>query len=213
MRNALLVGVAVLGACGSPAPAAAPAEPLSNMVAATPVDPSSVALVFVIDRSGSMQGPRMAATREAIGRIAAGLPEQAEFGLIAFDSAATVLVPLTRAGDRDAIAAGVGTLEAGGGTHYLPGLVSARELLAGSAAAHKHVIFLSDGEAAYEGVVEAAASLRADGATVSTVAVPGADERLLAMIADAGGGRPIVVDDVARLATALEAEVAEVTGP
>jgi Mg-chelatase subunit ChlD len=206
MRNALVAGLVVLWACGTPAPAAAP---VSNTAAAPPVDDTSLALVIVVDRSGSMMGAKMEGVRDGVGRIAAGLPAGTELAVIAFDTTPVVVVPLTA--DREVIATGVAGLEVGGGTQFLPALVAARELLGASSAPRKHVVFLSDGEAAYDGVEDAARALAAGGATVSTIAVPGADRLLLERIAAAGGGRAIVVDDATTVAGVLAAEVDRVT--
>jgi Mg-chelatase subunit ChlD len=212
MRGPLSLLLA-LAACGSPAPAAPPAEPVANTSAAAPADTSSLAVVVVIDRSGSMMGPKLEGTRDGVRLAAAALPADAELGVIAFDTAPIVVVPLTRASEADAIAAGMATLEPGGGTQFLPALVSTRDLLASSGAARKHVVFVSDGLAAYDGVVEAARALRDAGATVSTIAIPDADEQLLGMIAEAGAGRAHVLGDVSRLPAAIEAEVREVIAP
>jgi Ca-activated chloride channel homolog len=209
MRNALVVGLVVLGACGSPAPAPALA-PVSNTTAA-PAEPGApLALVLVVDRSGSMTGMKLDETRHAAAELAAKLPAGSEFGLIAFDTTPLVLVQLTT--DADAIALGIERLEAGGGTVFLPALISAREMLAGSAAERKHVIFLSDGQAAYEGVEDAARALRDDGATVTTVGIPEADQQLLDLIAQRGGGRAIALPDIGGLSFALAHELEYVIG-
>lgn len=209
--RALLVALFVLGAaCGPPAPAGASAGPVSNNAPADPEPADTLALVLVVDRSGSMTGMKMDATREAARHLATILPIDAELALIAFDSESTVLVPLTR--DPQVIADGIARLDAGGGTNFNSGLVAAHELLVASRAATKHVIFLSDGEAPSAGVVEATTSLREGGATVTAIAIPQADENLLGLIAKAGDGRLISLRDVGRLAETLELELRTVTG-
>jgi Ca-activated chloride channel homolog len=210
MRNALVVGLVALAACGQPAPAAAPAAPVANTAPADPEPVPSLAVVVVVDRSGSMQGMKLETTREAIRHLASVLPADAELGVIAFDTEPIVLVPLTT--DPQLIASGLHRLEAGGGTNFYSGLVAGGELVATSSATVRHVIFLSDGEAPSQGVEDAARAIRASGATVSTVGIPEADQQLLDLIAQRGGGRAISLPDVGGLSFALEHELDYVIG-
>ena len=204
-----MVGLVVLGACGTPAPGAPPG-PLANTTAAPAAPDVQLALVMVVDRSGSMQGMKLETTREAIRHLASVLPADAELGVIAFDTEPTVLVPLTT--DPQLIASGLDRLEAGGGTNFYSGLVAGGELVATSSATVRHVIFLSDGEAPSQGVEDAARAIRDSGATVSTVGIPEADQQLLDRIAQVGGGRALSLPDVAALSQALEHELGYVIG-
>jgi len=117
--------------------------------------------------------------------------------VIAFDSDAKVVEPLTKPGkDRAPIHAAVGKIDAGGGTTFLPALQLAYEQLEGLEGVRKHVILLTDGEAPSDGVIELVKKMHDHGDTVSCVGVGGADRNLLSMIADGADGRLYMLDDV-----------------
>ncbi len=158
-----------------------------------------IALVLVIDRSGSMQGPKLEAAKESARVTAEVLSPNDIIAVVAFDSEATVFVRPQRASNRMRISAEISRLQSGGGTHILPGLREANEILQGVNAKVKHVILLSDGEAPTDGLVDLVADMRSARITVSAVGVDGADRNLLSMITDAGDGRLYMVDDLGAL--------------
>ncbi len=157
------------------------------------------ALVIVIDRSGSMQGPKLEAAKQGALASVDALDDHDLVSVVMFDSEPTVLVPLRPARDRAEITAGVSRALAGGGTNVLVGLRAAHDALRGVKAKVRHVILLSDGEAPYDGLFELAREMKAQQITISTVAMVGADERLLETLSTEGGGRMYRVEDLARL--------------
>ena len=159
-------------------------------------DEPRLALVLAIDRSGTMEGEKLAVAKEAARATAAILGGDDQLGIIAFDSAASVVVPLQRAGNRRAILDGIARLVANGGTSFLPPLREAYAQLAPARAAVRHVILLTDGQASYEGIAELCEQMERESITVSAVGVgPGADRTLLSMVAQRGGGRFFFADD------------------
>jgi Ca-activated chloride channel family protein len=158
------------------------------------------ALVIVIDKSGSMDGAKLEATKRAIFATLEKLDPDDQVGIVVFDSKSTVLVELQRAANRNRISADVEHVEASGGTHILRGLSDAFELLADSELARKHILLISDGAAPSAGLSELMKSMRGARITVSTVAVEGADEKLLQDISTQGGGRAYKVTDLKALA-------------
>jgi Mg-chelatase subunit ChlD len=160
----------------------------------------SLAVVVIVDRSGSMQGQKLDSARFGAAELAKGLPDDALFAMVAFDSEATTVVKLQPAKNRDRIASDIETLTAGGGTNYFPALREAAEMLSMVQAARKIVVFLSDGEAPYDGVVDVITEMRANGVTTTTVGLAGADRNLLQMMAEAGEGSLFMVEDPAVLA-------------
>jgi len=150
----------------------------------------STALVLVIDRSGSMGGQKIEICKSAAIATAEMLSRKDQIGVVAFDSQARWVVPITRAGRKGDILARISTLNAGGGTNIHPGMSAAYEALRGVKARVKHMIVLSDGRTTGGGYQQLAAQALADDITVSTVGVGhGADNQLLSSIAEAGGGK------------------------
>lgn len=158
-----------------------------------------IALVLVIDRSGSMQGPKLEAAKESARVTAEVLSPNDIISVVAFDSEAAVYVRPQRASNRMRISAEISRLQSGGGTNIFPGLREAYEILQGTNAKVKHVILLSDGEAPSDGLVDLVSDMRSARITVSSVGVDGADRNLLSMITDAGDGRLYMVDDIGAL--------------
>ncbi len=158
-----------------------------------------IALVLVIDRSGSMQGPKLEAAKESARVTAEVLSPNDIIAVFAFDSDSSMYVRPQRASNRMRISAEISRLQSGGGTNIYPGLHDAYEALQGINAKVKHVILLSDGEAPSDGLSELVSDMRSARITVSAVGVDGADRNLLSMITDAGDGRLYMVDDIGAL--------------
>ena len=157
------------------------------------------ALVLILDRSGSMQGAKLEAAKEAARAVVEVLEPTDEVAVITFDSDATLVSPLQKASARTKIQASVSEIVSGGGTNVLPALTQALASLQSSKLKHKHIILLSDGEAPTDGIREILDKLAAEGATTSTIGVAGADRNFLSMIADAGSGRLYMVEDLGAL--------------
>jgi uncharacterized protein YegL len=155
--------------------------------------------VLVIDRSGSMQGPKLEAAKESARATTEVLAPDDYISVVAFDSEAQVFVRPQRAANKMRISTEISRLTSGGGTNIYPGLKEAFEILQGVNAKVKHVILLSDGEAPADGIPELVQEMRGARITVSAVGVQGADKNLLSMIADAGDGRLYMVEDIGAL--------------
>lgn len=156
----------------------------------------SLALYLVIDKSGSMEGAKIQLAKRAAIATAEAINPRDQIGVVGFDSDAQEIVQLTSASDRAGIAAGVASIEAGGGTFLYPALDIARNRLQQNNARRKHVIILSDGQTEGFGYPEVAQMMAAEGVTISTVGIgEGADMKLMEQMAAAGGGRSYFTND------------------
>ncbi len=163
--------------------------PVRMDVEATMETPT-IALMLAVDRSGSMQGPKMELAKEAARATAESLAPDDLIGVVAFDSEARLAVRLQRAGNRYRISTDIGKLTASGGTHVYPALDMAYQTLLTAPAKIKHVILLTDGQAPRQGIDALVRQMKRSGITVSTVGVGSdVDHNLLESIADRGGGR------------------------
>jgi Ca-activated chloride channel family protein len=173
---------------------------------------ATLALALVIDRSGSMSGPKMDLTKEAARGTAQMLAPDDLISVIVFDSQAHPVVRLQPASNRQRILSDIAQIRASGGTNILPGLREAFDQLFAARARKKHVILLSDGQSPYEGIPELVDDAAAARITVSAVGVgEGADQTLLQMIASRGGGRFYHTRDPASIPQIFTRETAEVS--
>ena len=159
-------------------------------------DQPTLALSLVIDRSGSMRGPKLELAKEAAKATAEMLSSEDHIGVIGFDSTPTRVVRMQGASNHLRISRDIARLQAQGGTAIFPALDMAYQDLSITRAKIKHVILLTDGQAPEQGIVELVQVMRAEGMTVSTVGL-GADvnQGLLRSVASQGGGRSYFTND------------------
>lgn len=156
----------------------------------------SLAMVLVIDKSGSMGGAPIALARQAARSAAELLSPNDQIAVIGFDSNAAVICEMTSAGNRALVSNSIDSLQAGGGTNLYPGMELGREMLERSPSRIKHMIILSDGQTTGGGYDQMAQEMSNLGITISTVALgQGAARALMAEIAQTGRGRYYETDD------------------
>lgn len=155
----------------------------------------SLAIVFIIDHSGSMSATSGGATKLGLAKEAAARSIELLFptdrvGVITFDDIASWVVPMTDMSDPGAVVNAIGTIQEGGGTDIMAGLQAMAEVLPSDPATVKHVILLTDGGADPTGIPELVQKLFAEnGITLSTVAVGSDAAPWLKNLAVTGGGR------------------------
>ena len=176
----------------------------------------SVAMIIVLDKSGSMGGPDFAFTKEAARAPLQLLADTDRFGLVAFDSEFFWAVPLENvdnAEKRAQMGQAISAIVPGGETDIYPALDAAYAQLANDSSEIKHVILLSDGHTGrdpFQSLVEKMAQARI---TVSTVALGAAADRdLLARIAGWGRGRTYYVTDASHVPQVFTYEAELTTG-
>jgi hypothetical protein len=217
------MGLLILGGPDSFGPGGyfgTPLEAVSPLSSRVPQDAPEVVMVFILDRSGSMQQPvgegnRLDVAKSATMAATELLNPQSQIGIIAFDAEARTLLPLTRLADAPgAVQASLEGFDPGGGTAIYPGLVEALEMLDGIDATAKHIVVMTDGLSQpgdFPGVV---GQLRAQGVTVSAVAIgEGADTSVARTIADLGGGAAHITADFEALPSILSQEAMLLASP
>ena len=99
----------------------------------------SLALVLVIDQSGSMEeGGAIGLAKQAVRRTIEMLDARDELGVIAFQDTNRWIAPLQPCGDKQRVLGQVDTLSAGGGTNMLPAIEKAHLALVESFGPQTH---------------------------------------------------------------------------
>ncbi len=177
-----------------------------------PRPPAAVQLV--LDRSGSMEGDRLVAAKQALVRLVDRLGPADRFGVVAFDDEVRVVVPAGDLADKPAVQQAIAGVYSGGATNLsgglLRGLQEARRVAGESGST---LLLVSDGHANC-GVTDpgtlasVAAGAREHGITTSTVGIGlGYDELLLAELARGGQGNHVFAEHGDGAAAAVAGEI------
>lgn len=148
------------------------------------------ALVLVIDHSGSMSGDKLMLSKAAAAETAKMLGPHDFLGVVAFDDAATWVVPLARNSSPDKTRKQIARIQEGGGTNMMPGMDTGYKALLNVESPVKHMIVMTDGQTGGDGYLPLARKMRQAGITTTGIAIgPDADRQLLADISREGGGK------------------------
>ena len=159
-----------------------------------------VAMVLVIDRSGSMTGLPLEMAKEACKATLQVLERNDLLEVIAFDSRPLRAVTMQPARYRAKIETSIASITPGGGTEIFNSLDMAFQDLSVVEARRKHIVLLTDGNAGSDGIYELASTSFSEGITMTSVGLGGGvNQALLKMIAEAGGGRFHAASDPSRL--------------
>ncbi|MBI2358390.1 MAG: VWA domain-containing protein [Deltaproteobacteria bacterium] len=165
------------------------------------LDLPHVALLFVLDKSGSMGAGPPGSTKLDLAKAAAMaaadiMNPSDQIGILAFDADWDWVLPFRRVGKGEWISERLASLQSEGGTDLYKAMLEAYRGFAGKAAAIKHLIVLSDGLTDKQDFASLVGKMARDGITVSTVAVgQDADHGLLSSVARDGKGRAYVTID------------------
>ena len=107
------------------------------------VDREDLAVVLVLDTSGSMEGAPLAEARSAITSFVEAMPDGVTFALVRFGTVSELVVPFTT--DRPSITDAVADLTADGETALYDALRDASDVFTSGVADHRTLILLSDG--------------------------------------------------------------------
>lgn len=173
-----------------------------------------LAIVFVIDKSGSMDACHCAdpdrgapvsssserkidIAKDAIAQAVALLGPQDTVGIVTFDGAASAAFPTTRGATVEQVMNAIAGIEPRGPTNIRAGLLRAEEVLQQVDARIKHIVLLTDGWGGGGDQLDVAARLREQGITLTTVAAGSGSASYLQQLAAEGGGRYYPVVDMA----------------
>ncbi|MSP26536.1 MAG: VWA domain-containing protein [Myxococcales bacterium] len=150
----------------------------------------SVAMVLVVDHSGSMSGLPMEMAKAAAKATVDVLAPDDVISVVVFDQSPDTVVKMQPARNRARIKNLIAQVQPAGGTEIFSALDRAYNIMNVTEARKKHVILLTDGRAPTSGIRELVTQMIAESITVTSVGVGGdVDLQLLKMIADVGGGR------------------------
>lgn len=173
----------------------------------------SLGLSIVLDKSGSMEGDKIALAREAAARSIELLRERDTLGVIAFDSTPWQIIDTKPINNKEEAIKKVRSITASGGTDIFTPTSQAYSQLMPLELKRKHIILLTDGQsAATMNYPEMIVNGKEKGVTLSTVAIgSGADSILLNEMATLGDGRFYQVNDASSIPSILSRETAMIT--
>jgi Ca-activated chloride channel homolog len=181
-------------------------------------DRAPVNVAFVIDKSGSMGGDKIAHAKDAVIMAIGKLREDDIVSLAAYDDGVRVLVPATRLTDKDSVVRAVRELDANGSTALFAGVSKGAAELRKFIEKERvnRIVLLSDGIAnvgpsSPGDLQELGTSLGREGIAVSTIGL-GLDynEDLMTKLAMASDGNHMFAENAGDLESAFAKEFGDV---
>ena len=178
-----------------------------EMVLEEDVEGKSVALMLVLDCSGSMQGEYIRVAKQGAIKCLDAMSSNDYVGVVSFESKANLASPLLKATDENkAITSrAISELRLGSGTYYCDALKLACEELRKSTADIKHILFLSDGQPSDSGYYDIVIEGNEAGITISTIGL-GFSSGVLSNMATHGKGRYYTVSSEENLPDVMLSE-------
>ena len=158
----------------------------------------SLAMVLVIDRSGSMDGDKLEMAKTAARSAVELLGDRDQIAVLAFEDQISVISEMQSANNKGRISDDIAGLQSSGGTSMYPAMEMAYQILNSTSAKLKHVIMLTDGISNTGDFESLARQMAESKMTVSVVAIGEAgstDTQLLESIARIGKGRYYLTED------------------
>jgi Ca-activated chloride channel family protein len=179
---------------------------------------AAVNVAIVLDKSGSMQGDKIAKAKEAAIAAIGRLGSDDIVAVVAYDSAVQVIVPATKMSDKESVIRRIRQIEAGGSTALFAGVSKGAEELRKFLDKNRvnRVILLSDGLAnvgpqSPRELGALGAALLKEGISVSTMGL-GLDynEDLMTKLASNSGGNHVFIQQADNLVRVFNHEFNDV---
>ncbi len=188
-------------------------------------DRGDMALVLLVDKSGSMDDDsngvtKIATAREAAIQATSVLKPYDQIAVIAFDTDPSFIVPPQQVGNNlDSIRGQISSLQASGGTDIYTALQTAYNTMLGMKATTKHITLMTDGQSWKGPYKELLQKMNAAKITLSTIGIGSdTDQQWLSEMASLGQGRYYFTErfnDIPKIVyreVAAATKVAEVNG-
>ena len=178
-----------------------------------PRNNEGVAVVLIIDKSSSMEGPKIELAKAAATGTVANLRPMDQVGVLAFDNSFAWVVPLRKADDRNLINSRIAGIFANGGTQIAPALTEAYNRILPIEAPYRHILLLTDGISEEGNSYELARTALTRRVSISTIGL-GADvhREYLEKIAELAGGKAYFLREPSGLEQIVLRDVMEHTG-
>lgn len=178
-----------------------------------PRNNEGVAVVLIIDKSSSMEGPKIDLAKAAATGTVANLRPMDQVGVLAFDNSFAWVVPLRKADDRAYINGRIAGIFANGGTQIAPALTEAYNRILPIEAPYRHILLLTDGISEEGNSYELARTALSRHVSISTIGL-GADvhREYLEKIAELAGGKSYFLKEPSGLEQIVLRDVMEHTG-
>ena len=172
---------------------------------------------IVLDRSGSMSGPKIANAREAAKMAVSRLQSQDTVSIVTYDDNANVLVPSTKLTDKAAVYQAIDSITTGGSTALFAGVSKGAEELRKFKKPDviNRVILLSDGQANQgpqtpQELGDLGAALAREGISTTTIGLgSGYNEDLMNQLALRSDGNHSFVETPGELAQVFNQELGD----
>jgi hypothetical protein len=173
-----------------------------------------LALVFVIDKSGSMDACHCSSpdrsnfelgqggerkidiAKEAVAQAAALLRDRDTLGIVTFDTVSDWALPTKMGASVAEVAESMADVAPRGNTNVRSGLRAAEDALAATNARIKHIVLLTDGWGSGGSNLDIAQRMNDNGITLSVVAAGTGSANFLENLALTGGGRYYISPDM-----------------
>ena len=178
-----------------------------------PQSAEGTVVVLIIDKSSSMEGPKIELARAAATGLVANLRPIDQVGVLIFDNSFRWTIPIRKADDRRSINSLIAGITPDGGTQIAPALTEAYQKILPVEATYRHILLLTDGISEEGNSYALSKEAKEHQVTISTIGL-GADvhREYLEMIANLADGKFYFLKDPQGLEQIVLRDVMEHTG-